>query len=94
MKIANSIENNKRSGPPRVLSARDSRNLVQQVSRNPKTSARKLAKTSLQQLVNTSAFRPFEIASMKVVTKEERQEENPLSTNETGLKGWNSHAPM
>jgi hypothetical protein len=31
-------------------------------------------KTSLQQLVNTSAFRPFEIASMKVVTKEERQE--------------------
>jgi hypothetical protein len=32
-------------------------------------------KTSLQQLVNTSAFRSFEIASMKVVTKEERQEE-------------------
>jgi transposase len=39
----NSIENNKRSDRPRVWSARDSRNLVQQVSRNPKTSARKLA---------------------------------------------------
>jgi hypothetical protein len=51
-------------------------------------------KTSLQQLVNTSAFRPFEIASMKVVTKEERQEKKTLSMNETGGNGWNSHAPM
>jgi hypothetical protein len=52
-------------------------------------------KTLLQQLVNTSAFRTFEIASMKVVTKEERQEKNPLSMNETGGNGWNySHAPM
>jgi hypothetical protein len=33
-------------------------------------------KTSIQQLVNTSAFTPFEIASMKVVTKEERQEKS------------------
>jgi transposase len=42
-KTTNSTENNKRSGRPRVSSARDSRNLVQQVSRNPETSARKLA---------------------------------------------------
>jgi transposase len=39
----NSIENNKRSGLPRVWSTRDSRNLLQKVSRNPKTNARKLA---------------------------------------------------
>jgi hypothetical protein len=51
-------------------------------------------KTSLQQLVNTSAFRPFEIASMKVVTKEEQQEKNRLSMNEAGGNGWNSLAPM
>jgi hypothetical protein len=51
-------------------------------------------KTSLQQLVDTLAFRPFEIASMKVVTKEEQQEKNPLSMNETGGNGKNSHAPM
>jgi hypothetical protein len=58
-----------------VLSTKDSQNLVQQVSRNPPKSAQKLAEeTSLQQLLNTSAFRPFEIASMKVATKEEWQE--------------------
>jgi transposase len=42
-KTTNSIENNKLSGQPRVFSTRDSQNLVQQASRNPKTSARKLA---------------------------------------------------
>jgi transposase len=42
-KTVNSIESNKQSGRPRVLSTRDSWNLVQQVSRNPKTSALKLA---------------------------------------------------
>jgi transposase len=94
IKTTNSIENNKRSGRPRVLSIRDSWNLLQKVSRNPEKSARKLAKTSLQQLVNTSAFRPFEITSTKVVTKEERQEKNTLSMNETGGNGWNSNAPM
>jgi hypothetical protein len=88
--ITNLIENNERSGRPRAFSTRDSRNLVQQVS---KTSAQNWQKTSLQHLVNTSAFRPFEIASTKVVTKEERQEKNPLSMNETGGNGWNSHAP-
>jgi hypothetical protein len=31
---------------------------------------------------------------MKVVTKEERQGKNPLSMNETGGNGWNSHAPV
>jgi hypothetical protein len=60
----------------------------------PKQVLESWQKTSLQQLVNTSAFRPFEIASMKVVTKEERQEKNSLSMNETGGNGWNSHAPM
>jgi transposase len=43
IKTTNSMENSKRLGRPRVLYTRDSRNLVQQVSRNPKTSARKLA---------------------------------------------------
>jgi transposase len=43
IKTTNSIENNKRSGRPSVLSTRDSRNLLQQVSRNPKSGARKLA---------------------------------------------------
>jgi transposase len=42
-KTTNSIENNKQSGRPRVLSTRDSRNLVQQASRNPETSALKPA---------------------------------------------------
>jgi hypothetical protein len=60
----------------------------------PKQVLENWQKTSLQQLVNTSVFRPFEIASMKVVTKEERQEKKPLSMNETGGNGWNSHAPM
>jgi hypothetical protein len=36
-------------------------------------------KTSLHQLVNTSAFRTFEITTMKVVTKEERQEKNSIN---------------
>jgi hypothetical protein len=40
----------------------------------PKQVLKNWQETSLQKLVNTSAFRPFEIASMKVVTKEERQE--------------------
>jgi hypothetical protein len=40
----------------------------------PKQVIENWQRTSLQQLVDTSAFRPFEIASMKVVTKEERQE--------------------
>jgi hypothetical protein len=52
-------------------------------------------KTSLKQLVNKSAFRPFEIASIKEVTKEERQaKKKPLSMHETGGNGWNSHANM
>jgi hypothetical protein len=44
------------------------------VLETPKQVLENWQKTSLQQLVNTSAFRPFEIASMKVVRKEERQE--------------------
>jgi hypothetical protein len=39
-------------------------------------------KTSLQQLINTSAFRPFEIDSKKVITKEERQEKKKNIINE------------
>jgi transposase len=42
-KTTNSIENNKRSCRSRVLSTRDSRNLVKQVSRKPPKIARKLA---------------------------------------------------
>jgi hypothetical protein len=60
----------------------------------PKQVLENWQKTSLQQLVNTSAFRRVEIASKKVVTKEERQDKNPLSMNETGGNGWNSHAPV
>jgi hypothetical protein len=44
----------------------------------PKQELENWQKTSLQQLVNTSAFRPFEIASMKVVTKEKRQGKKPF----------------
>jgi transposase len=80
-KTTNSIENNKRSGRPRV-STRDSRNPVQQVSRNPKTSVRKLAEDLATATgKHVSLQRPFEIASMEVVTKDERQEKTPLLMN-------------
>jgi hypothetical protein len=63
--------------------------LLNKCLETPKQVLENWQKTSLQQLGNTSAFRPFEIAYMKVVTKEERHEKNPLSMNETGGNGWN-----
>jgi hypothetical protein len=64
------------------------------VLETPKQVLENWQKTSLQQVVNTSAFRPFEIASVEVVTKEERQGKKSLSVNESGGNDWNSHAPM
>jgi transposase len=95
IKTSNSIENNKRSGRPRVWSTRDSRNLVQQVSRNPKTSARKLAEdfatatgkhVSLQTIRNRLHESDYKGRAAK--------KKSPLSMNETGGNGWNWHAPM
>jgi hypothetical protein len=48
----------------------------------PKEVLENWQKTSLQQLVNTSAFRPFEIASVKMAKKEKRQEKKKLFINE------------
>jgi hypothetical protein len=70
-----------------VLSTGDSRNLVQQVSRNPKTSARKLAEdlatetgkhVSLQTILNCLHESGYK---GRVARK------NPLSMNEAGENG-------
>jgi hypothetical protein len=52
----------------------------------PKEVLENWQKNSLQLLVNTSAFRPFEIASMKVVTKEERQKKNFINERNRGKR--------
>jgi transposase len=93
-KTTNSIENNKRSGRPRVLSTRDSRNLVQQVARNPETSARKLAEdlataTGKHVSLQTTRNRLHDSGY-----KGRAARKKLLSMNETGGNCWNSHAPM
>jgi hypothetical protein len=77
-----------------VFSTRDSRNFVQQVSRNPETSARKLAEdlaTATGKHVSLQTFRNFLHESGY---KGRAARKNLLSMNETGGNGWNSHAPM
>jgi hypothetical protein len=45
-------------------------------------------KTSLQQLVNKSAFRPFEIATIKEVKKGERQARKKNFINARNRRKW------
>jgi hypothetical protein len=76
------------------MSTRDSRNLDQEVSRNTKRSALKLVEdlakatgkhVSLQTIRNRLHESGYKGRAAK--------KRNPLSMNETGGKGWNSHAP-
>jgi transposase len=93
-KTTNSIENNKRSGRPRVLSTRDSRNLVQQVSRNPKTSARKLAEDLATATGKHVSLQTIRNRLHESGYKGRAARKKTLSLNEPGGNGWNSYTPM
>jgi transposase len=92
-KTTNLIESNKRSGRPRVLSTRGSRNLVQ-VSRYPKTSARKLAEDLATATGKHVSLQTIRIRLHESGYKGRAARKIPLSMNETGGNGWNLHAPM
>jgi hypothetical protein len=76
------------------MSARDFWNLVQQVSRNPKTGARKLAEDLATATGKHVSLQTIRNRLHESGYKGRAARKKPLSVNETGGNGWNSHAPM
>jgi hypothetical protein len=77
-----------------VWSTRDSRNLVQQVSRNSRINARKLADDLVTATGKYVRFQTIRNRLHESGYKGRAARKNPLSMTETGEHGWNSHAPM
>jgi hypothetical protein len=70
-----------------VLSTRDFRNLVQQVSRSPKTSAQKLAEDLATATGKHVSLQTIRNRLHKSGYKGRAARKNPLSMNETGGNG-------
>jgi hypothetical protein len=77
-----------------VLSTRDSWNLVQQVSRNPKRSAQKMAEDLATATGKHASLQTIQNRLHESGYKGRAARKTPLSMNKTGENGWNSHAPM